>query len=69
MKQVTTWLDDSLFTRYQKHVKKLNTNPYRHIKHLILTDLGDEKAHMVQMSIIYGFTLWSLFASVIVLVF
>ena len=69
MKKITTSLNEQQFKRYVKHTEKLGLTPYSHIKQLILADLGDEKAHVVQMSIIYAFTLWSLFASVIVLVF
>jgi len=69
MKQVATWLDDSHFERYKKHVERLNTNFYKHTRKLILIDLGDMKAHTIRMSIIYAFTLYALVASVIVLVF
>lgn len=67
MKQVTTWLEDGLFKRYQKHVERLNTTRYLRTQYLIRVDVGDIKQHVVRSSIIYGFTLYSLVVAVIVL--
>lgn len=69
MKKVYTSLNEQQFKRYVKHTEKLHTTPYSHAKSLILRDLGGEKAVVVRTTIIYLFTLYSLIASVIVLVF
>jgi len=69
MRQVATWVKDSVFKRYQKKVERLNTTRYLRTQHLIRVDVGDIKAHVIRTSIIYAFTLYSLIVSVFVLVF
>lgn len=70
MKQITTWLNEAQYKRYMKRLDKLGLKPYGHLKNLVLIDLGDEERdRVIRTSIIFAFTLYSLFASVITLVF
>ena len=70
MPLVSTWLDKEHFKQFENGAEKAKLKPYKYHQKLLLKAMAnDRNSIVVRTTIIYLFTLYSLIASVVVLVF
>jgi len=69
MRQVVTWLNEEEYKRFIKHMERIKSNPYKFMKQYILASMESPEQYRAKMRVLYYYVLYSLFATVVVLVF